>query len=257
MVHYLAGNVVWLLKVKINIGIDYDETFSPVVKPTTIRTVLTVVVSKGWHIHQLDVKNAFLHGVLQETVYLKQPTGFVNEDFPHHGSDMAILLFYLDDILLTASSDTLLDKLITGLKGEFVMTDLGKLHYFLGISAFSQGTYLAGCPSTHRLTRGYCLFLGSNMVSWSSKKQPTVSRSKYRATTHAVAELQWLRSVLFELDVPVLAPPVVLCDNISTTYMAANPVKHARIKHIEIDIHFVHEFVAKGSLKVSYIPTEH
>lgn len=62
-------------------GIDYDDTFCPVIKPATVRLVLSIAVSRGWDIHQADVKNAFLHGVLQETVYMTQPPGF--ED-PHH-----------------------------------------------------------------------------------------------------------------------------------------------------------------------------
>jgi hypothetical protein len=59
-------------------GVDYDETFNPIVKSATVRTVLTLAVSRGWPVHQLDVKNAFLHGTLSKTVYYSQPTVFVD-----------------------------------------------------------------------------------------------------------------------------------------------------------------------------------
>ncbi|GKF00774.1 ribonuclease H-like domain-containing protein [Tanacetum coccineum] len=134
-------------------GIDCDETFSPVVKPATIRTVLSLAVSRQWPIHQLDVKNEFLHGHLTETVYMHQPLGFTDSahsDYvsllqkslyglkqapPSLGPDTAYLLMYVDDIILTASFTSLLQRIISSLHVEFAMTDLGPLNYFLGISA--------------------------------------------------------------------------------------------------------------------------
>jgi histone deacetylase 1/2 len=65
-------------------GIDYEDTFSPVVKAATICLVLTLSVSHGWSLRQLDVKNAFLHGVLKEEIYMKQPPGFEYPHLPHH-----------------------------------------------------------------------------------------------------------------------------------------------------------------------------
>nr|GEW52140.1 hypothetical protein [Tanacetum cinerariifolium] len=119
----LITNGTWVLvprPANVNVGIDCDKTFSPVVKPATIRTVLSLVVSRDWPIHQLDIKNAFLHGHLSETVYMHQPPGFVDPNKPNY-------------------------RIIASLYSEFAMTDLGSLNYFLGIYAqrSSSGLFLS------------------------------------------------------------------------------------------------------------------
>ena len=128
----------------------------------------------------------------------------------------------------------------------------------LTLVAYSDADW-AGCPDTRRSTSGFVVYLGDALVSWSSKRQPTVSRSsveaEYRAVANVVAECCWLRQLLGELRVPLPAATVTYCYNISSVYMAANPVHHRRTKHIQLDIHFVREKVALGQLRVLHVPT--
>jgi hypothetical protein len=107
----------------------------------------------------------------------------------------------------------------------------------------------AGCLDDRYFMGGFGIFLGSNLVSWSTRKQSTVSCSstevKYKALTNATAEIMWVQSLLDELRIRHPPAASLWCDNLGATYLSANSVFHARTKHIEVDYHFFREHVAR------------
>nr|GEZ84967.1 hypothetical protein [Tanacetum cinerariifolium] len=273
-------------------GVDLDETFSLVVKSCTIRTVLSLDISRHWPVHQFDVKNAFLHGDLDETVYMHQPLSFQDPEHMNYvcllqrslyglkqaprawfqlfaayittvgytpsccdsslfiykqGNDTLFLLLYVDDIVLTASSNLMRDssgmflsqrkyateilerahmkyalelfehehmtdynltrpladtKPKLGPKGNLVSyptldrsligtMDMG-LQLYSSASTSLVAYYdvdCAGYPSTRRSTSGYFVFLGDNLLSWSSKHHHTLLQSSVEAEYRGVANV--------------------------------------------------------------------
>ncbi|KAJ8753682.1 hypothetical protein K2173_026358 [Erythroxylum novogranatense] len=143
----------------------------------------------------------------------------------------------------------------------------GTLHFGLKIypsnhnvlQVFSDADW-AGCPDDRRSTSGYIVYLGANLVSWSAKKQSTIARSstesEYRSIANTTAELLWIRSLLQELGVSVSSPPILWCDNLGATYLAANPMFHAQTKHIELDVHFVRDLVVQKHLQVQFLRSQ-
>jgi hypothetical protein len=159
-------------------GIDYLETFAPVTKLNSVRVLLSLAANRGWPLQQLDVKNAFLNGNLEEEVYMDAPPGFgknfgikvcklkkslyglkqsprawfekftqfiksqgyTQEQGDHtmfirhsHDGKIAILIVYVDDIILTKDDVLEMNRLKTSLSSTFEIKDLGSLRYFLGM----------------------------------------------------------------------------------------------------------------------------
>jgi hypothetical protein len=145
----------------------------------------------------------------------------------------------------TSTHWTAAKRVLRYLKGTI---DFG-LHYTPGslhLSGFCDSDW-AGNPDDRRSTTGFGIFLGSNLISWSAKKQHVVSHSsteaEYRAMALATLELYWLCMLFQELQVSLPSPPTIWCDNSGALSIASNPVSHAHTKHIEVDIHFIREKV--------------
>jgi hypothetical protein len=232
-------------------GIDFDETFSPVVKLATIRTVLTLIASKQWPAHQLDVSNAFLHSHLNERVYCQQPPGFEDPARPNdvcllsrsvyglrqaprawfqrfvehavsigfqqsrtdsslfiykRGDAMAYLLLYVDDIILSASSQELLQHFVRTLKYAFAIKDLGPVSYFLGVEMqrnrdgflLSQSSYALDVLERAGMTNCKPVATPAETISKASTSD---------ATPLSAVDASWYRSMAGALQYLTLTRP--------------------------------------------------
>lgn len=126
------------------------------------------------------------------------------------------------------------------------------------LEGFSDADW-ASCVDDRRSTGGHCIFLGSNLVVWNSRKQDVVTRSsaesEYRALANAAADIVWLQSLCTELGVSLHSPSTLWCDNLSALALASNPVFHARTKHTEIDVHFIREKIQNKIIDVGHVPS--
>ena len=126
----------------------------------------------------------------------------------------------------------------------------------LTFSAFSDADW-AGNPTDRKSTTGMLVFLGSSPISWSSKKQSTVSRSsteaEYRALAFTATELAWLHTLFKELKLFLPHIPILWCDNNSTIALVSNLVLHSRTKHIKVDYHYVRGCVLRRDLGIKFI----
>ena len=110
-----------------------------------------------------------------------------------------------------------------------------------------------------RSTLGYCTFVWGNLITLRSKKQTVLARSSVeaesRSLAHGLCEILWLKHLLEELRVPVQIPLKLFCDNKAAKNISHNLVHYDRIKHMEVDRHFIKEKVEDGTICIVYVPT--
>ncbi|KAJ9561621.1 hypothetical protein OSB04_006781 [Centaurea solstitialis] len=127
------------------------------------------------------------------------------------------------------------------------------------LTAFSDSDF-AGCKIDRKSTTGGCHLLGGKLVSWTSKKQNSVSTStaeaEYVAAGICCAQVLWLRNQLQDYDIQLSKIPIY-CDNTSAIAIANNPVLHSKTKHIEVRYHFIRDHVMNGDIELHFVPTEY
>ncbi|XP_020689830.1 uncharacterized protein LOC110104888 [Dendrobium catenatum] len=129
----------------------------------------------------------------------------------------------------------------------------------LELKYFSDADW-AGDKETRKSTSGYCTFLGQTLIFWMVKKQHTVARSsteaEYQALALALTHIIWLRRQLLDFNIPLHSPTTLHCNSMSAIALANNPVFHARIKHIEIDHHFLHDHIQQQTIQIYPVSTK-
>eukprot|EP00253_Pinus_taeda_P013726 PITA_13726 len=197
------------------------------------------------------------------------------------GKSLIILVLYVDDLILTGSDPNLINHVKSSLKKKFEMTDLGHLHYFLGLPVFQskEGISLSqsnveaspllvgftdsdwtGDPDDWKSTIGYVFTLGSRPITWACKKQSTISLSSIEAEYCDVVEASkdtlWLLQILSEFGFQQQHPTTLWCDNQSAIQLCKDPIQHQRSKHIELHMHFINKVIHDHVLEVQYYSTD-
>lgn len=151
----------------------------------------------------------------------------------------------------TVTNYTYLKQILRYVKGTVTMELSINKNTDFKLTVYSDSDW-SGCSNTSRSTGGFNIFLGSNLISWSSKKQPT-TEAEYRSISETTSKITWLCLIMNDLGISLPSIPILLCDNLSVVMLIVNPSFHSKTKHFLRDHHYVHERVALGTLEVRHI----
>ncbi|GJU36962.1 reverse transcriptase domain-containing protein [Tanacetum coccineum] len=275
-------------------GIDYDEVFIPVARIEAIRLFLAYASFMNFLVYQMDVKSSFIYGTIEEEVYVSQPPGFVDPEFPKkvykvekalYGLHQAPKAWYetlstylLDNRFHRGQIDkTLFIKIVKGDvllqkdDGIFISQDkyvgeILKKFRFSSIRTTSTpmetNKALAkdeeGASLDRKSTTGGCQFLGSRLISWQCKKQTVVANStteaEYIAASQCCGQVLWIQNQLLDYGYNFMQTKIHV-DNESAICIIKNLVYHSKTKHIEIRYHFIRDSYEKRLIEMVKIHT--
>ncbi|CAN6713480.1 unnamed protein product [Malus baccata var. baccata] len=211
-------------------GLDYKETFAPVAKMNNVRVLLSVAMNQSWPLYQMDVNNAFLHGELEEEVYMKLPPGHPQSSDLDMVCKLHKSIYGLKqsphDLIMIGDSDAEIQSLKLALRNKFTIKDLGRLKYFLGIelATSQQGLFLN--------QRKYILDLLKESNLMDCKHAHTPLDNKLQLTTHSevlsnVTEYQRLVGKLIYLT--ITRPDISYAVSIMSQFMHVPTSVHMQI----------------------------
>nr|GEV89773.1 hypothetical protein [Tanacetum cinerariifolium] len=248
-------------------GIDYDDTFAPVAQIEAIRLFLAYAAHKDFTVFQMDVKAAFLNGILKEEVYVGQPLGLEWKNYDTVPTPMVEQAKLKLDLVGKPVDHTDYRSMIgslmyvTSSRPDIMFTtclwypkDFG-----FDLTTYSDSDH-ACCHLDRKSTSGSVQFLGDKLVCWSSKKQNCMSistaESKYIAVPSCCAQLLWMCTQLTDYGFFYDKVPIY-CDSKSAIAISCNPVQHTRTKHIDVRYHFIKDHVEKGMIELYFVGTEY
>nr|GEW68650.1 putative ribonuclease H-like domain-containing protein [Tanacetum cinerariifolium] len=231
--------------------IDYDEAFAPVARIEEIRLFLAYASFMDFTVYQMDMKSAFLYGTIEEEVYVSQPPGVVDPEFPDRVYKVEKALYGLHQAPRTCvkSASTPMET------HKPISKDAARTN--VDVHLYSD---YAGASLDRISTTGGCQFLGSRLISWQCKKQTIMANSttkaEYIGASNCCKQVLWLQNQLLDYGYNFMQTNIHV-DNESAICVVKNLVYHSKTKHIEIRHHFIRDSYEKRLIEMVKIYTDY